>query len=63
MNLLHFLRVKARLTQAEVAERLNVNQSAVSNWERGINPPLPKYRPQLAKLYGVTEAELMKGAE
>ena len=42
---------------------MNVNQSAVSNWERGINPPLPKYRPQLAELYGVTEAELMKGAK
>ena len=57
-NLLKFYRLRARLTQAEVAKRLNVDQTAVSHWERGDNPPLQKYRPQLAALYGVTVDEI-----
>lgn len=58
MNRLRHYRVAAKLSQAEVAKRLNVDQSAVSNWERGTNPPLQKYRPQLAALYGVTVDEI-----
>ena len=52
------LRQRAGLTQAEVARRLNVDQSAVSKWETGKSPPLQKYRAQLAALYGVNESEL-----
>lgn len=55
------LRQRAGLRQEDVAKQLNVDQAAVSNWERGINPPLPKYRPMLAKLYGCTEDELTNG--
>lgn len=53
------LREKAGKTQAEVARKLRVDQSAVSNWERGINPPLRKYHRKLANLYGVTVEELL----
>lgn len=48
------------MTQKEVAAVLDVDQSAVSNWERGINPPLPKYQRGLAKLYGCTVDDLLK---
>ena len=48
------------MTQEEVAAMLDVDQTAVSNWERGINPPLPKYQRGLAKLYGCTVDELLK---
>lgn len=54
------LRMMAMLSQADVAKKLNVNQAAVSNWERGLNPPSRKYRRKLAKMYGVTEAQLME---
>lgn len=33
------LRERAQLRQVDVAERLEVDQAAVSNWERGVNKP------------------------
>ena len=51
-------RLAAKMTQQELADKLLVNQTAVSNWEKGINPPLPKYRKQLAKIFGCTEEEI-----
>lgn len=56
-------RLAAGLTQSEVAKRLNVDQGAVSNWERGINLPTRKYREPLAELYGVTVDELLADRE
>ena len=58
MTRLYQCRIRAGLTQADVAKALNVHPSAVSNWERGINPPLKKYRGQLRALYRATEEEL-----
>lgn len=54
------LRKHVHLRQIDVARKLNVDQAAVSKWENGVNPPLPKYRKRLAKLYGVTVDELLK---
>lgn len=54
------LRKRVHLRQIDVARKLNVDQAAVSKWENGVNPPLPKYRKRLAKLYGVTVDELLK---
>lgn len=48
------------LTQKDVAEMLEVNQAAVSLWERGKSRPLAKYRRKLAALYECSEAELME---
>ena len=62
MNL-QMLRVNAGLTQAQVAERLEVQQSAVSRWENGANPPLQKYRVHLAALYGCDREMIDKGVE
>lgn len=55
------LREKAGLKQAEVAKELNVDQTAVSNWERGVNKPLKKYHEQLAGLYNCSKEELLRG--
>lgn len=56
------LRVRAGLTQKDVAKALQVDQSAVSYWERGRNPPLAKYHEPLARLYGISVEELtLKG--
>lgn len=57
------LRNRAGLTQQEVAARLLVDQTAVSNWERGYNPPLRKYRPQLCEIYATDMTELWEAIE
>ena len=59
MRILAGMRITAGLTQAEVAKKLDVSQCAVSTWESGkYNPSLDKII-QLAKLYGVTEQEIL----
>lgn len=53
------LRLAAGLQQADVAKKLNVTITAVSNWELGKNAILRKYHKKLAKLYGVTEDDII----
>lgn len=53
------LRKQAGLTQAQVAKKLDVDQSAVSLWENGVNAPCRKYHKKLARLFGVTVEELL----
>lgn len=57
------MREKAGLRPAEVARRLNVSVAAVSNWENGWNGIVSKYIKPLAKLYGVSELEILTIAE
>lgn len=52
-------RLAAGLRQVDVAKKLDVDQTAVSCWETGVNRPLPKYQKKLAKLYGCTVGELL----
>ena len=54
------LRLNAGLTQEAVAKRMNVTQVAVHRWETGNTRIARKHHKKLAKLYGVTVAELMK---
>lgn len=54
-------RLAARMTQQELADKLLVDQTAVSNWELGKCPPLRKYRKQLCRIFKCTEEELMEG--
>ena len=53
-------RLARGMTQKELADKLLVDQTAVSNWEKGKNPPLPKYRKQLCKIFDCTEEEIME---
>lgn len=57
------IREKAGLRQADVAKKLHVNVSAVSNWERGLNGIASKYLRPLTRLYGVTESEIRAASE
>lgn len=52
-------RIKANLLQSELAERLEVNQSAVSHWENGDTKPCKKYVEKMCVLFGCTVDELM----
>ena len=54
-------RKEKKLTQAEVAEQLNVSFQAVSQWERGETSPDIDKLSEIANLYGVTIDWLIKG--
>ena len=52
------LRKSKNLRLVDVANKLNVNAAAVSNWERGFNGITSKYIKPLARMYGVPAAEI-----
>lgn len=53
------MRERRGLTQAQIADRLEVDKSTVSKWESGDSTPLKKYRRKLCELLGCTEEELI----
>jgi len=53
-------RLKALLTQAQVAEHLGVRPSAVTMWETGERKPNIVTLKKLAQLFGCTTDELLK---
>lgn len=57
------IRENAGLRQEDVAKKLRVRVSAVSNWERGVNGIASKYINPLTRLYGVTEAEIREASK
>ena len=56
-------REQAGLLQVDLAKKLEVDQAAVSNWERGVNKPQSKYIRKMCRLFKCTEAELMQTNE
>lgn len=57
------IRENAGFRQEDVAKKLRVRVSAVSNWERGVNGIASKYIRPLARMYGVTETEIRSASE
>ena len=55
------LRKKHNMTQAELAEKLNISNKAVSRWESGLGYPEITQFPILASVFGVTVDYLMTG--
>lgn len=55
------LRKHARLTQAQVAEKLNISQQGYGDWERGVKKPTQENLIKIAKFYGVTTDYLLEG--
>lgn len=55
------MRKQKSLTQKELAEKLNVTNKAISKWETGNGYPEITIVPKLAKVLGVTTAELLNG--
>lgn len=56
------IRQKRGLTQAQVADAVEVDQSTVAKWENNRSTPLRKYRRKLCDLLGCTESELLADA-
>ena len=54
------LRLKAGFTQAQLAKKMNVDQSCVSLWESGKTAPAKKLRKKLAKVLSCTVDDLSK---
>lgn len=55
-------RTECKMTQEFVAEALGVSRQAVSKWETGKADPSTTNLIELAKLYGTSPEELLKGA-
>ena len=60
MNNFKYYRDQAKLRQVEVAEKLNLTQGAVSQWEQEESLPRAELLPEIAKLYGCTVDELLR---
>jgi transcriptional regulator with XRE-family HTH domain len=54
------LRESKFLTQQEVAYKLGVAPTTVSNWERGLQEPRFSLLRGLAELYGITPQEILE---
>ena len=54
------MRKRARLTQQELAEKLNANQATVSMWERGKNAPRARQLPIIAEVLNCSIDELLR---
>ena len=59
-NNLMALRKSNKLTQLELAEKLNYSDKAISKWERGESLPDVLLLKSLADMYGVSVDYLMK---
>ncbi len=57
------LRIKAELTQAQLAKKMNVDQSCVSLWESRKTRPAKKLHKKLARVLGCTINELFEEGE
>lgn len=56
-------RLRAGLSVREVMGALGVSDAAVYQWETGETTPSAKRLPKIAKLYGCTVDELLKGGD
>lgn len=54
------LRLKAGMTQVQLAKKMNVDQAAVSRWESGDTKPLKKVHKKLAKVLNCKVEELFE---
>lgn len=60
-NVIKELREKRKLTQKELADKINVSDKAVSKWENGKGLPDISVIEELAKSLGISIAELLTG--
>lgn len=55
-------RERTGMTQEALADKLNVDRSVISYWERGKATPCKKHRAMLCAILQCTEMELMSDA-
>lgn len=54
------IREKRGLSQAQLADRINVDKTSICKWETGVSRPLRKYRAALCQVLGCTEQDLVQ---
>lgn len=54
-------RMDAKMTQEELASKLNVSNKTISKWERGLGIPNVDMLEPLSRILGVTIAEILSG--
>lgn len=59
MNRLKELRKEKKLTQEELAQKINVTKLTISRWERGERLPKSDKAQELADIFGVNTAYLL----
>lgn len=60
-KLIRSLRREQKLTQSQLAERMNISDKAISKWERGFGCPDVSLLPELSRIFGVNLEELLSG--
>ena len=53
------LRLDKKLSMKQLAKEINTTDSAISNWENGVNEPKISYVISIAKFFGVTSDYLL----
>lgn len=56
---LKLMRIKSRLTQEQLAEKLNLSVKQIRNYEQGINEPRLITLKEMAKFFDCTIEELL----
>lgn len=51
---LKMLRKQVKLTQAQIAEKLNISQQAYASWERGVKKPTQENLVKIAQILNVS---------
>jgi transcriptional regulator with XRE-family HTH domain len=54
------LRVGAKLTQDEAAEKTGFSRSSITNWETGVHVPQVRVVRKLEQVYGVPRGDLIE---
>lgn len=60
-NLIYRLRTEKRLTQRQLAERMNLSDKTISKWERGLGCPDVSLLPALSEIFQVETGVLLSG--
>ena len=60
-NFITKCRKEKKLTQEQLAEKMNVSVNAVSKWERGLNMPDISNMPELCNILEITINKLLEG--
>ncbi len=60
-RLIYTLRKEKKLTQQQLAERMNISDKAVSKWERGLGCPDVSLLPNISDIFGVNLENLLSG--
>ena len=54
-------RKEKKLSQLQLAEKLNITDKAISKWERGISKPSSSIMLELCEILGISVNELLNG--